>query len=598
MLILGVVVSVRKPAGLVLFRCLLLGLLCLLASPAHASAVPAAGRLAVCHAVTTLDAPDATGRTLPFACAGKPQRYQSASLWLRIDPRPTAHGGGTTALLIHNTRFDRMLVMFDYADGTTETQRVRSGAFGDHWRPGAQIAFRPQDGKARLLRITLRIDRLNSYPLLRMRLLDAGEADIETTILAGLIGAALTLLLTGALYNLTLATGVRRQYLAWQGAWAGSVFLWGTVWSQFGLLVAPGLAGTVAAQLSTAISVLSIPFAALSITTALAPGMAPRLLKRAALALGAAVLLIGIPAALVRGPVLESLAPLLSITVLGTLLCAMLCLAFGLRRGSPEARDLLGAWSIPSAALALTQIVDIGSSLWGGGPQILVLFASAWQTIWLSIAASRRLARLRTERDVARAAEARASELAGRDPLTGIRNRRGFVDALEALMLATDAEGAPLALLLIDIDRFKRINDEHGHEAGDVVLCAIASRLARWEGPMCTVARLGGEEFAMMVAHLSGQALIGFADHVRQEIAACDHRAVIGAQQVTISIGVAEAGKRDDFTGLYRDADRALYAAKRGGRNRVSHAAAGDAQVPAAGGQAPAATGLGNQRVG
>lgn len=326
--------------------------------------------------------------------------------------------------------------------------------------------------------------------------------------------------------------------------------------------------------------------------------MAPLLLKRAALTSAALVVLIGIPAALVRGAMLESLAPVLAVAVLSALLCAMLCLGWGLRRGSPEARDLLGAWSIPSAALAVTQVIDIGSSLWGGGPQILVLFASAWQTIWISIAASRRLAKLRAERDLALAAEARASELAERDPLTGIRNRRGFVDASEALMQAAGIDGAPIALLLIDVDRFKRINDEHGHAAGDVVLCAIAARLARWEGPMCTVARLGGEEFAMMVAHLSGQALIGFADHVRQEIAACDHRAIIGERQVTISIGVAEVGGHDDFTGLYREADRALYAAKRDGRNRISHAADADARAPAAQGNGPAATGTGHQRVG
>lgn len=581
----------RSPAGVVLFRCMVVGLLCLMAARADAWARPTTAHSAICHAVSTRDVPDSVGLRLPFDCTGKPERYQSASLWLRFDVRAPAHAGQTSTLLVHNTRFDRMLVRFDYADGTSETQHVRSGAFGDHWRPGAQIAFRPQNGKVDLSRITLRIDRLSSYSLLRMRLVRAGAADVETTMLAGLVGAALTLLLAGALYDLTLAMGVRRQYLAWQGAWAGTVFLWGLSWSQFALLVAPGLAGTVAAQLSTALSVLSIPFATLSITTALAPGMAPRFLKQAALAMAAIVLLIGIPAALVRGAMLESLAPLLAVAVLGALFCAMLCLAWGFRRGSPEARDLIGAWSIPSAALALTQLVDIGSSLWGGGPQILVLFASAWQTIWLSIAASRRLAKLRAERDVALAAEARACALAERDPLTGIRNRRGFVDASEALMQIAAADGAPIALLLIDVDRFKRINDEHGHAAGDVVLCAIASRLARWEGPMCTVARLGGEEFAMMVAHLSGQALVGFADHVRQEIAACDHRASIGERAVTISIGVAEVGRHDEFTGLYREADRALYAAKRDGRNRVSHAADASPWPPAAQGEGPAATG-------
>ncbi|OAN60110.1 diguanylate cyclase [Sphingomonas sp. TDK1] len=561
-------------------------------------AAPEGRNSGICHAVSPIGAPEAVLDRLPFVCGGAPQGYQSASLWLRFDPHGTVWNGETRTLLVHNTRFDRLSVVFEYANGAVETQHVRSGAFGDHWRPGAQIAFSPNDGNARIAHITLRIDRLSSYPLLRMRLVDAGEADIETTILAALIGASLTLLLAGAIYNLSLAAGVRRQYLAWQGAWALSVFLWGAIWSQFGLLVAPGMAGTLAAQTCTGLSVLSIPIASLSVITALGAGILPRWLRGATWMFSGAVVAIGVPATLVRGPAIESIAPLLGIAVLGTLVSAMLCLVWGIRRGSVEARDLLGAWSVPSIALALTVVVDIGNSLWGGGPQILVLFASAWQTIWLSIAASRRLAKLRAERDLARAAEARASRLAERDPLTMIRNRRGFVEASEALMERAVKDGAPLALLLIDIDKFKPINDEHGHDAGDVVLCCIAARLARWEGPTCAVARLGGEEFAMMVARLSGKALTKFADHVRQEIAECDHRAAIGARQVTVSIGVAEMEDDRDFPRLYREADRALYAAKRGGRNRVCHADNLPACKPAAPDGNAGAAGSANQRVG
>lgn len=73
----------------------------------------------------------------------------------------------------------------------------------------------------------------------------------------------------------------------------------------------------------------------------------------------------------------------------------------------------------------------------------------------------------------------------------------------------------------------------------------------------------------MVLTHRSGTALTAFAEHVRQEIAACDHSAAIGAQRVTVSIGIAEASEECDFAQLYRDADRALYAAKRGGRDRV-----------------------------
>lgn len=540
-----------------------------LLAPWMANAVPVPRDSRLCHAVTALSAPDAVLPQLRFTCTPSATGYNHGSLWVRLDPRRYPTGGDAVTLLVHHTRFDRLSVAFRYANGTTEWQQVRSGAFEDHWRPGAQIAFTPNDRSAPLASITLRVDRLTSYQLLRLRLVSAGEADIENGLLSALIGAALTLLVAGALYNFSLALGIRRQYLAWQGAWAVVVFFWGAIWSQFGLLVAPGMAGTIAAQSCTALSVLSVLLATLSTTTALERGMVPQPLRLLALLFGFAVALIGIPATLSRSTVLEQIAPVLAVTILGNLLLVLLSLCWAIRRGSIEARDLLAAWSVPMAALALTQVVDIGSRLWGGGSQILVLFASAWQTIWLSIAASRRLARLRAERDLARAAEARASELAERDPLTAIRNRRGLIEAAQVLITAAGEDQATIGLLLIDIDRFKAINDEHGHDAGDVVLCAIAARLARWEGPRCAVARLGGEEFAMVLTHRSGAALTAFADHVRQEIAACDHSAAIGAQPVTVSVGIAEATGACDFGQLYRDADRALYAAKRGGRDRV-----------------------------
>jgi diguanylate cyclase (GGDEF)-like protein len=174
------------------------------------------------------------------------------------------------------------------------------------------------------------------------------------------------------------------------------------------------------------------------------------------------------------------------------------------------------------------------------------------------------------------------------DPLTAIRNRRGFLEAADALIATAARTQVSAALLLLDIDRFKAINDEHGHDAGDIVLCTIAARLARWESTVCTVARLGGEEFALLTI-AAGQTAFDFADLVRGEIAACDHRAAIGDHRVTVSIGLAEARGRIDLAKLYRDADRALYAAKRGGRNQVRHA--DKVPAPVASAQRPAATG-------
>jgi diguanylate cyclase (GGDEF)-like protein len=346
--------------------------------------------------------------------------------------------------------------------------------------------------------------------------------------------------------------------------------IWGGIWSQLDLLIMPRIAGAVSAQICTFLACLAITMATTSAVSALDRSVLPRRAALATLGFGILVGLIGIPTALARGPAIGWLGHLIGMAVLADLAAVTACLAWAWRRGSAEARDLAFAWSVPMAALALTQVTDIGGALWGGGAQLLVLFAAAWQTLWLSAAVTRRLARLRIERDRARAAELKASELAGRDPLTGLRNRRGFIERVGTLLDCVRAEGASVALLLIDVDRFKSINDIHGHEAGDIVLCTIAKRLQRWEGAMCAVGRLGGEEFALMVGGIDGFALARFADGVRLEIAACDHSDVIGDRSVTVSIGAAETRAMGDFQHLYRLADQALYAAKQGGRDRVA----------------------------
>ena len=523
----------------------------------------------LCHAVSSRSRVDATLASLRFDCGGNPIGYQAGSLWLRADLARLPADRDDIVLMVHQTRFDRLAVAFSYADGRTEWQRVESGNFGAHWRMGGQIEFDAPVRDAPVVAVTIRIDRLASASLLRVRLVSRSDAAMQSGLLAALIGAALTLLLIGAVYNLSLAVGVRRQFLAWHGAWAACVLIWGVIWSQIDLPILPGIAGTVSAQTCTLLACLAITMATVSAVTLLDRAVLPRRAARATLAIGITVGLIGIPAALVRSAAIEWLGDVLAIVVLADLAAVVACLAWAWHRGSAEARELAIAWSIPMAALAFTQVVDIGGALWGGGSQVLVLFAAAWQTLWLSIAVTRRLAHLRIERDRALAGEMRASELAGRDPLTSLHNRRGFIERVAALLAGARSEKVPVALLLIDVDQFKSINDTYGHEAGDLVLCRIAHRLQRWEGATCAVGRHGGEEFALLICGIGGFALARFADGVRLAVAACNHHESIGNRAVTVSIGVAEADAASNFQQLYRLADEALYAAKQAGRNRV-----------------------------
>lgn len=524
---------------------------------------------ALCHAETRLDVADAALPSLAFSCTGSPAGYHDASLWLRAEPRRVTSLRDDVALMVHQSRFDRLAVAFTYADGQVRWQQVRQGDYGSHWRAGGQIMFEAPERTVPLAAVTLRFDRLASVDLLRARLVPKTDAVVQSTGMAVAIGAALTLLLVSGIYSLSLAVAVRRQYLAWQAGWSATMLLWGAVWSQAHLGLAPELAGTASAQIATFLSCLAIAIATASAVLAIDPRLAARSLRITALILGGIVGIVGVPLALIRSESLAQWGDALGLVVLADLAVVALYLGIAWRRGSVEARDFLAAWCLPMAVLAFIHIVDVDDSLWGGGSKIMVLLAATWQALWLSASATRRLAQLRIERDSARAAEAFAQQLARRDPLTGLLNRRGFVESVTPLLDRACADDLSAALLLVDIDRFKSINDVHGHDAGDAVLCEVARRIERWEGPMCTVARLGGEEFGLLTVGMEGIVLSRFAESVRRGIAACDHSVVIGEGSVTASVGAAEARPAGNFQQLYRLADEALYDAKRAGRDRV-----------------------------
>ncbi|WP_436529470.1 diguanylate cyclase [Actinoplanes sp. HUAS TT8] len=162
-------------------------------------------------------------------------------------------------------------------------------------------------------------------------------------------------------------------------------------------------------------------------------------------------------------------------------------------------------------------------------------------------------------------------EQARRDPLTGLRNRRYVDEQLPGLIEQANRTGVPLWAALLDLDHFKQINDLCTHEAGDRVLVEVARLLVASEPAGGFAARLGGEEFLLVVNGLDGARAMTFLDRVRETIAGHPWRMVTGDLPVTVSIGVSPARPEDTQSELLARADAGLYAAKRGGRNRVCH---------------------------
>lgn len=158
------------------------------------------------------------------------------------------------------------------------------------------------------------------------------------------------------------------------------------------------------------------------------------------------------------------------------------------------------------------------------------------------------------------------------DYLTGLPNRRAFEALLEKHYAEARDTGESLSVAFCDIDDFKRINDSHGHEAGDRVIKAIADTLAHISDDRCHVARHGGEEFVMLFRGLTLAQAASRLDDAREELA---NRRLINRKtdepfgQITFSGGVADVFGHKDARGALKAADEALYRAKQGGRNRI-----------------------------
>jgi diguanylate cyclase (GGDEF)-like protein len=231
-----------------------------------------------------------------------------------------------------------------------------------------------------------------------------------------------------------------------------------------------------------------------------------------------------------------------------------------------------GVWRWPIMLLLVVHAAVIPIRIQLAGPAAypdlrhvdLVIFA-IFETVFVCICAAYLFGGLAKDRIAA--FYRRASLI---DPLTGVANRRNFSQVAERILARARFASRPIALLLFDLDRFKRINDTYGHHAGDAVLiefCRLATSLLR---PTDLFGRFGGEEFAGLLPDTGRQDALLLAERLRAALEATSHAVEGRTFTATVSIGVAISDQASaDLDTLLDAADQALYRAKVLGRNRV-----------------------------
>jgi len=164
--------------------------------------------------------------------------------------------------------------------------------------------------------------------------------------------------------------------------------------------------------------------------------------------------------------------------------------------------------------------------------------------------------------------------LANTDPLSGIYNRRAFTSLAKEELLRSRQAGMPASIVLFDLDHFKSVNDNHGHDVGDTVICEFTNLMKPALHSGDIVARWGGEEFIALMPNTSLDRATAIAEMVRQRFELVGFALERGQSlRLTASAGVVCCeDSRDDLESMIKHADRALYVAKSGGRNCVAHA--------------------------
>lgn len=437
--------------------------------------------------------------------------------------------------------------------------------------------------------------RIDSQSSMQVPLLLADPRDYLSTQLTNQIGLGLYygILIALTLYNLLLFASVRDANFLWYALYGASYCLM--------LLCLNGLAfqyfwpdspqwGNLATLLSVSFSLaMVLQFSRRFLDLA---RHAPHLDVLLRVTLGLAIAL-GVAALVVPYGIVIQMQTVLAVAVAPLILIG----AFRVMRHFAPARHFALAWSMLLIGTVIFASVALGIMPKIALTEYSIQIGSAAEMILLSFALAYRINVLTAENEriqhEARAelesrvrartsdldsalqrlehANSRLDDFARRDGLTGLYNRRHLDEALATACARARSDALPMALMMVDIDHFKTINDRYGHSVGDICLRAVAAALGGTLPSDAILARYGGEEFAIVLPRADAGSATALAETVRSAI---ERRPIVVEShqiELTVSVGLhlVPHGTFCEAQDLLRRADARLYAAKRGGRNRI-----------------------------
>lgn len=388
------------------------------------------------------------------------------------------------------------------------------------------------------------------------------SSDMKYLALYGIMAGAVFALL---IFNIALFVVLRVRFILFYCLTAVMMLVIGASWSGAIFAVLPGLDPT--AQIS--LTLLCASLMMLSVVCFMLAFIGREATSRPLATLTVIAALAGLASSISRIIDLQFAWQFMDQVTYGSMVATLMGItctaAAGWARGSKYARNYLIAWSIPFLLAMLRSFWALGFIEQGALlVEISPLVVMALEAMMSAIAVGWRIGTVRNERDEAWAMQEQLRQIAEIDGLTGLLTRRAFMRQVEERCYGRE----PIKLILIDIDQFKLINDRHGHLVGDDVLMMVANVLRTVSPAGAMIGRLGGEEFAVVIA---AEPVDACADRLCNGVATA---VTATGVSVTISAGVAEARVDNDSAWrlLYYAADQALYRSKNGGRNRVSHA--------------------------